>query len=127
MRLFVSFIFLCVVSFSAGAQQESKVLYTHNFPPIIKGDLKDQFIKLYEKGRVLYQINCSKCHNVKEDGVERMPEFTKQDLQKYELRVLNPEHEDELKETRVRAEELYQILLFLTYSIKVDPEKSKLQ
>lgn len=122
-RFFTTLFFLFAVFFSAQTQQGAKVLYTHNFPPAITGDVRDQFIKLYEKGRVLYQINCAKCHNTTENGVERMPEFTKADLAKYELRVMNAEHESELAQTKVRAEELYQITLFLTYSIKVEPEK----
>jgi mono/diheme cytochrome c family protein len=122
-RIFTIICFLVVVLSSAQTQQGTKVLYTHNFPPAITGDIREQFIKLYEKGRVLYQINCAKCHNTTENGVESMPEFTKADLAKYELRVMNAEHESELAQTKVRAEELYQITLFLTYSIKVEPEK----
>lgn len=52
-----------------------------------------------------------------------MPEFTKEHLAKYELRIQNPDHEEELNETRVNAEELAQIMTFLTYYKKVAPEK----
>lgn len=122
-RLPATMFFLFAAFFSVKAQEGSKVLYTHNFPPEMKEDVKAQYIKLFEKGRILYQINCAKCHNTKEKGVELMPEFTKEHLAKYELRIQNPDHEEELNETRVNAEELAQIMTFLTYYTKVAAEK----
>lgn len=122
-RLPVMVFFLFAAFFSARAQQGSKILYTHSFPPEMKEDVKVQYIKLFEKGRILYQINCARCHNTKEKGVELMPEFTKEHLAKYELRMQNPEHEEELNETRVNAEELAQIMIFLTYYTKAGAEK----
>jgi hypothetical protein len=89
----------------------------------MKGEVKTEYIKIFEKGRILYNISCAKCHNFKEKGVELMPEFTKEHLAQYELRILNPKHEEELSETRVNAEELAQIMIFLTYYKKVEPTK----
>lgn len=122
-RLPIIVVFLFAAFFSAHAQQGSKVLYTHSFPPAMKEEVKAEYIKLFEKGRILYQINCAKCHNTKEKGVELMPEFTKEHLAKYELRIQNPQHEDELNETRVNAEELAQIMIFLTYYTKAEKKK----
>ena len=41
-----------------------------------------------------------------------MPEFTKEHLAEYELRMQNPEQEESLSETRVNVGELQQIMSF---------------
>ncbi|MEO6549788.1 MAG: hypothetical protein ABIN94_17435 [Ferruginibacter sp.] len=124
-RIFILTFFLSVIILSAHSQQKANVVCTHDFPPAMKEEVKKEYIKLFEKGRILYQINCSRCHNTKVNGVELMPEFTKEHLAKYELRIQNPQHEEELNETRVNAEELAQIMIFLTYYKPVKSKKGK--
>ena len=117
---------ITLISFSlfihkANAQKsQQKIDYTHSFPAEMNNEVKKQYIPLFEKGKILYQINCAKCHNTKVNGVEQMPEFTKEHLAQYELRVQNAKHEEELTEMRVNAEELQQIMIFLTYYKKVE-------
>lgn len=91
------------------------MLYTHNLPPAMNEEVRIAYTKLFEKGKVLYEVNCASCHNIKVNGVEMMPVFTKEHLAQYELRILNPAHEEPLSEMRVNAEELQQIMIFLTY------------
>lgn len=123
-QLYITTSFLFAAFCSGFAQQqEKKVLYTHNFPPAMKEEVKKEYVKLFEKGRILYQINCARCHNTKENDVEVMPEFTKEHLAKYELRIQNPQHEEELNESRVNAEELSQVMIFLTYYSRVVQKK----
>ena len=110
---------------SIGQKSQPRVVYTHNFPAAMGDDVKNAYIKLFEKGRILYQVNCAKCHNTKIDGVELMPEFTKEHLAQYELRIQNPEHEEAISEMRVNAEELQNIMIFLTYYKKVEQPKGK--
>jgi thioredoxin-related protein len=108
-----AFIMVCIA-------QQPKGMYTHNFPAEMDASVKDQYVKLFEKGRILYQMNCARCHNTKVKGIETMPEFTKEHLAKYELRLQNPQHESDLNEEKVTAEELQQIMIFLMYSKKVE-------
>jgi len=106
-------------TYGSAQKKQPKVMYTHDFPKEMNAVVKESYIKMFEKGRILYQVNCAKCHNKTVDGVELMPEFTKEHLAQYELRVQNPEHEEPLSEMRVNAEELQQIMIFLTYYKKV--------
>jgi len=111
---------------SIGQKSPSIIIYTYNFPTAMSEDVKNAYIKLFEKGKILYQVNCARCHNTKVDGVELMPEFTKEHLAQYELRVQNQEHEEAISEMRVNAEELQNIMIFLTYYKKVEqPSKTK--
>ena len=120
MKHLIIFIFIFFPQFIilSGAQK-SKVVYVHDFPSQMEADVKAQYVKLFEKGRILYQLNCAKCHNTKVKGQELMPEFTKEHLANYELRLQNMQHENELTESRVNAEELQQIMIFLIYYKKV--------
>lgn len=117
----IFFLFLVFINGIAAQKSQPKIIYTHEFPSQMSEEVKKSYIKLFEKGRILYQINCAKCHNTKVKGVEVMPEFTKEHLAQYELRIQNPKHEEELSETRVNAEELQQIMIFLTYYKKAGP------
>lgn len=102
-----------------------KAVYTHDFPPQMSEAVKNSYIKIFEKGKILYDINCAKCHNTIVAGIEVMPEFTKEHLAQYELRIQNPQHEESLSEMRVNAEELQQIMIFLTYYKKAGAEVKK--
>ena len=122
MKKIFTLLFVAIVCcmYSSAQKKQPKVIYTHNFPKEMTVAVKESYIKIFEKGKVLYQVNCAKCHNKIVDGVELMPEFTKEHLAQYELRVQNPEHEEPLSEMRVNAEELQQIMIFLTYYKKVE-------
>lgn len=74
-----------------------------------------------DKGLILYQINCGTCHTKQVDGKDVIPDFSIQQINDYELRVLNPKHESDIPETIVTPEELSLIMTFLTYKVKNAP------
>ncbi|RYE22801.1 MAG: hypothetical protein EOP51_12355 [Sphingobacteriales bacterium] len=98
------------------AQKKAKVEY--EFPPQMAEKIRVQFKELCDKGQVLYEMNCSGCHNVKVKSRETIPDFTQEKLIGYELRVSNNEHEGSMPDTKVTAEELGLITTFLTYKKK---------
>lgn len=118
--LFILILIAAIISKSVAQKKVAKAVYTHEFPVEMKADIKEAYVKLFEKGRILYEINCARCHNTVVKGIEVMPEFTKEHLAQYELRLQNPKHEEELTEMRVNAEELQHITIFLTYYKKVN-------
>ncbi len=102
-----------------------KAVYTHDLPPNMTPEIKKAYVDLFDKGKVLYEINCSKCHDSVSNGVLCMPAFTKEHLASYNLRIQSPEHEESLSETRVNAEELQNIMIFLTYYKRIDQAGKK--
>lgn len=116
----VIFLFAVLITKSFGQRGYPKAAYKHDFPKEMNEDVKKAYLQFFQKGQVLYEINCAKCHNTIVDGIEVMPEFTKEHLAKYQLRVQNPQHEDALTEMKVNAEEMQQIMIFLTYYKKVE-------
>jgi hypothetical protein len=95
---------------------QKKVPY--EFPAAMKEPVRVEYEKLADKGQVLWNINCAKCHNTKVKGKVIVPDFSPEQLRGYELRVANPEHESGIPETNVTAEELGLIMTFLSYKKK---------
>lgn len=90
----------------------------YEFPAAMVPAAKIEFAKLCEKGKILYDINCAQCHNIRERRKVLIPDFTTEQLIAYELRIINPEHESSIPETTVTTEELGYILTFLSYKTK---------
>jgi mono/diheme cytochrome c family protein len=95
---------------------QKKVSY--EFPAAMAGPVKKEFAKECDKGQVLYNINCAQCHNLVVKGKQVIPDFKPEQLIGYELRVANPQHEGSMPDTKVTAEELGQIMTFLSYKTK---------
>lgn len=94
---------------------QKKPVVTHQFPPEMSASVKVGYIELWKKGQILYDINCSGCHNQVVKRKVIIPEFTEEMLAAYEVRIADPKHEMSLSETKVNAEELGLITIFLTY------------
>lgn len=116
---------IIIVSLSAtalwAAAQKKQVKIEYEFPEAMAQPVRDQYLKLCEKGRVLYELNCAKCHNTVLKGKILIPDFTEEQLGAYSIRVANARHEEHVSETNVPAEELALISTFLTYKKKNKP------
>ena len=53
-------------------------------------------------------------------GKDVVPDFTQQQLQGYEMRIANPEHEVTLSDDKLTQEELGLIVTFLSYKKKTN-------
>ncbi len=118
--LFVaSFCFIVLLIFIQAAPPK----VTHDFPAEMKPEVKEQYIVLWEKGKVLFDLNCAKCHMVKQGKKTMYPDFSPGQIKGYEIRVQNAKHEEALPEENVTPEELGLISTFLTYKTKNPPLK----
>ena len=113
MKLSIILCALFVIGIPAVAQKA-----TYKLPDEMAEPIKAEFAKQCDKGKILYEINCAKCHSTNVKGKEIIPDFSPDQLRGYELRVLNPKHESEIPETTITAEELGLIMTFLTYKEK---------
>lgn len=112
-------VFACVAGFAwlnTMAGKKNKMKY--DFPEAMSAEVRAGFTEICDKGKVLYDINCAKCHNMKVNGKETIPDFSPSELKGYELRVSNARHESNMDDTLVTAEELGMISTFLTYKPK---------
>lgn len=106
----------CFMACTAVCKAQKKIGY--EFPEAMAAPVRAEYTKLADKGQVLWNLNCAKCHNSKVNGKTVVPDFTLDQLRGYELRVSNPEHESGIPETTVTAEELGLIMTFLIYKKK---------
>ena len=90
----------------------------YDFPAAMSDYVRADFTKQCDKGQVLYSLNCAKCHNKKIHGREVIPDFTREQLKGYELRISNAQHEASMPDELVTAEELGYISTFLIYKKK---------
>ncbi len=89
-----------------------------DFPPEMAENIRTEYMKIWEKGKVLYGMNCAECHNQKVGRRMIIPDFSREKLEGYELRVSNRQHEENMPDERVTAEELSQICVFLSFRKK---------
>lgn len=104
---------------SVAQKKQAKIEY--EFPEAMAQPVRTEYLKLCEKGRILYELSCAGCHNTLVKGKVAVPDFTEDQLGAYSIRVANPRHEEHVSETNVSAEDLALISTFLTYKKKNHP------
>lgn len=107
---------ICTQSIVACVTSKSKI--TYDFPEAMAADVREGYAKQWEKGKILYEMNCAKCHTTTVKGKTIVPDFTENQLVGYTLRVTNQKHEAALTDESVSTEELGLIMTFLTYKKK---------
>ena len=108
--------FTVVIFISALAQK--KVVPDYEFPAAMGADVRTGYLAEFNKGKILYRINCGKCHNTTVKGKVIIPEFTPEQIADYEIRLANPKHQENLVEDKLLPEELVQITIYFTYKKK---------
>lgn len=106
----------CFFMPAVAGKKKNKVGY--EFPKEMAAEIQAEYMKICDKGQVLYDITCGSCHNIKEKNKELIPDFLPDQLKGYELRVSNAKHESAMPDDLVTAEELGQIMTFLSYKKK---------
>jgi hypothetical protein len=102
--------------FAAACHTQKKAAY--DFPPAMAANIQFEFSKLCDRGSILYNEKCAHCHNIKVKGKMLIPDFPEEKLLDYALRVSNMQHETNMPDTLVTAEDLSLITTFLTYKAK---------
>jgi len=112
--------FLCAIVFILiQCRSQKKIVY--EFPEGMLPHVKTMYTPICDKGKILYDLNCAKCHNTKVKGKQIIPDFKPEQLTGYTLRVANAQHEKNMPDTLVTEEELGIIMTFLNYKKKNNP------
>lgn len=88
------------------------------FPSEMNTAVQTSYTAICDKGKILYDQHCAKCHTTKKMGKELIPDFTPEQLESYQIRVANQIHEPIMNDEQLPAEELGFIMTFLTYKSK---------
>lgn len=87
-------------------------------PEAMLPHVKVEFAKRCEKGKILYDINCAKCHDTGKGRKKITPDFKPEQLTGYTLRTANARHESSMPDSLVSEEELGIIMTYLGYKKK---------
>lgn len=122
----MKFTFTCATTFfvlliTVHAHAQKKI--PADFPKEMLPDVKAEYQKTYDKGQILYNISCAKCHTTYKGRKQIVPDFTLDQLRGYELRESNQRHVENIPEEQVTPEELGIIMTFLLYKKKNNPPK----
>ncbi len=90
----------------------------YELPAEMLPHVKEEYTKRCDKGKVLYDVNCARCHNTKVGRKVIIPDFKPEQLTGYTLRVANALHETNMPDSMVTEEELGIIMTFLNYKKK---------
>jgi len=95
-----------------------KQVAQYEFPEAMLPHVKTEYVKLCDKGQVLYNISCARCHDVLVKHKKIIPDFRTEKLGGYVLSNTSVQHEAALSDTMITVEELGDIITFLTYKKK---------
>ena len=79
---------------------------------------KKEFVKSFDKGQIVYNLICAKCHNKIVNGLEVVPDFSLPQLMDYEIRIQYPIHQERLSPENLSATELDDVVNYLRYKKK---------
>ena len=113
-------LFISVLVISACSTQK-KTVYV--FSDAMSKPTQEEYERLSEKGRILYEINCASCHTKKVSGKTIVPDFTEEEMGAYSIRIANEIHEDKVSEALISAEELNLITYYFMFKQKNTPVK----
>lgn len=121
---FLSIVILSVYAFSASTnstgmgkgKQQTGIDTIYDFPEDVTTDTgRTSFVKNFYAGRIIYKETCAKCHDSTKNDQLFYPDFSLPQLLDYEMRFQYPEHQDDLRDEKITAEELDKVVLFLQY------------
>lgn len=115
-------VFVCGLTIIACTSQK-KVNY--DFPDAMLPHVKLEYEKQCDKGQILYNMNCARCHTAKVNRKTIIPDFSPEQLRGYALRVSNAQHETNMPDSLVSEEELGIIMTFLSYKEKNNKKSSR--
>jgi len=115
MKITLFILFCCLITFLCCKTKQTVV---YELPNAMLSHVKIAYAQQCDKGKILYDLNCAKCHNTTVKRKQIIPDFKEEQLKGYELRVVNTKHAENLPDEQVTEEELGLIMTFLRYKKK---------
>jgi hypothetical protein len=107
-------IFIAVVAFFFFFLQcVSKKKVEYDIPPHYGKEAREKSIEWFEKGKVLFKINCSGCHGIYKNGRDSIPNFTKMQIDNYNAMFIRGDPKNHSVARKLSQDQLNYILTFL--------------
>ncbi|MBS1917405.1 MAG: c-type cytochrome [Bacteroidetes bacterium] len=95
------------------AQCAAKKKVEYEIPPHYVKEQREKAIEAFEKGKVLFKINCAECHGIYKDGKENIPNFTKTQIDGYNAMYIKGDPRNHSVARKLSPDQLGSILTFL--------------
>lgn len=115
---FAIFILVCIQVLACSVNHR----ISYDLPGEMLAPVKLEYIKICDKGKILFDKNCAGCHLLKLNGRSVIPDFALHQLETYQIRISNSRHMKNVTEEAITAEELGYVITFLTYKKKSGAE-----
>ncbi|MFI5193733.1 MAG: c-type cytochrome [Chitinophagales bacterium] len=107
--LYLSALLFCFFFIQCTAKK--KVEY--DIPSHYSKQARANAIDWFEKGEILYKINCSGCHGIYQKGKKTVPNFTKTQIDNYNAMFIKGDPKNHSVAAKLSQEQLYYVLTFL--------------
>lgn len=74
---------------------------------------RENAIDWFEKGKILYKVDCAGCHGIYKKGKDSIPNFTKTQIDNYNAMYIKGDPKNHSVASKLSPEQLYYILTFL--------------
>jgi hypothetical protein len=91
----------------------SKQKVEYDIPAHYTPQARENAIDWFEKGKVLYKIDCASCHGIYKKGKDSVPNFTKTQIDNYNAMYIKGDPKNHSVASNLSPEQLYYILTFL--------------
>ena len=105
---------ICAFSFwFIAIQCAPKKKVEYNIPAHYGTQARENAIDWFEKGQILYKLNCAGCHGIYKKGKDSVPNFTKTQIDNYNAMYIKGDPKNHSVASKLSPEQLYYILTFL--------------
>jgi hypothetical protein len=105
---------ICVfVSLFIFIQCSSKKKVEYDIPSHYGKEARENAIDWFEKGKILYKIDCAGCHGIYKKGKDSVPNFTKTQIDNYNAMYIKGDPRNHSVASKLSPDQLYYILTFL--------------
>lgn len=95
------------------SQCVAKKKVEYEIPSHYGKEQREKSIEWFEKGKVLFKINCAECHGIYKDGKESVPNFTKSQIDGYNAMYVKGDPKNHSVARKLSQDQLNYILTFL--------------
>jgi hypothetical protein len=85
----------------------------YDIPPHYTEQARENAIAWFEKGKILYKVDCAVCHGIYQKGKDSVPNFTKTQIDNYNAMYIKGDPKNHSVASNLSPEQLYYILTFL--------------
>jgi hypothetical protein len=85
----------------------------YDIPDHYTEQARENAIAWFEKGKILYKVDCASCHGIYNKGKDSVPNFTKTQIDNYNAMYIKGDPKNHSVAANLSPEQLYYILTFL--------------